>query len=145
MKTTINLLLRLVLGALFIYAGSQKLMDPAAFQIDIAHFQLVPWAVAGGLAVYLPWLEILSGAALIFRRSGAAWVLGGLVLVFTVSIATAWSRGLNVDCGCFGSSGEATNYPLALGRNLLLLFGLGGWLWLNSSQTAKKSSASPLR
>ncbi len=132
-------LLGLVIGGLFIYAGTQKLLDPAAFQIDISNYQLVPFSAAGALAVYLPWLEILSGAALLGRRPAGAILLLLMTLVFTIAIASAWARGLNINCGCFGGGETATNYPLALARNFLLLAGLTTWLLLDTR--ARKNTA----
>jgi len=137
----VRFLLGLALGTFFLYAGGEKLLDPAAFQINIANFQLVPFAIAGALAVFLPWLEIFAGAALILRKPGAAAILISLMAVFTFSIASAWIRGLNIDCGCFGSSDSPTNYPLALLRNSALIAALGTWLWL-FAKTAKSPAKS---
>ena len=36
---------------------------------------------------------------------GAAAVAGLLMLVFVAGIASAWARGLSIDCGCFGTGG----------------------------------------
>ncbi|HEY6205444.1 MAG TPA: MauE/DoxX family redox-associated membrane protein, partial [Chthoniobacterales bacterium] len=58
----------LLVGALFIYAGVLKALDPVRFAMDIDNYKILPWSIAVGLAFYLPWLEILCGCALIFRR-----------------------------------------------------------------------------
>jgi len=40
----------------------------------------------------------------LFARASA--VVGGLLMVaFIVGIISAWMRGLNIDCGCFGGGG----------------------------------------
>ena len=138
MKTA-RFVLGLLLGAFFIYAGGEKLLDPAAFQMNIVGFQIVSLPIAGALALYLPWLEILAGVGLIFRKPGSSVLLILLVAIFTFSIASAWARGLNIDCGCFGSSESTTNYPLALLRNTALLAALGTWLWLFTRTASTKS------
>jgi putative oxidoreductase len=129
-----NLVLRLVLAGLFLYAGGSKLADPSAFQVDIFNFAILPWAAAGVAAVYLPWLEILCAGALIARKPAAGLLLTVLMVVFTLAIATAWGRGLEVSCGCFGATDGPTNYPLKLTENFAILAGLGAWLWLEFRQ-----------
>lgn len=122
-------LMRLGLGGLFIYAGALKIADPAQFAIDIQHYELTSRQVAIYAAIYLPWLEVCAGLAVVTRRLqlGALVVLVGLMILFSAAIASAWARGLDVTCGCFGRSDNAnkTNYPLVIARDLALLAGLG--------------------
>ncbi len=121
---------RLVLGLLFVYAGAIKIWDVGGMQwsapqfaADIANFRLVGGDFAILLAIFLPWVEIVAGVALILRRlyPGALAVLTGLMLVFTGAVASALARGLDVRCGCFGKAGAETDLPLALARDLVLL------------------------
>ncbi|MGB8352791.1 MAG: MauE/DoxX family redox-associated membrane protein [Chthoniobacteraceae bacterium] len=97
-------LLAVVVGAIFIYAGVLKALDPARFATDIGNFKLLPWHATVLLALYLPWLEIICGIALIFRQlySGALLLLGFLCLVFLGALGLAKARGLDIACGCFG-------------------------------------------
>ena len=57
-------------------------------------------------ALTLPTLEILSGVLALgtgwWRRIGAFTLLA-MLAVFVLALATALTRGLNVDCGCFGA------------------------------------------
>lgn len=128
----IELGLRLILGGLFVYSGGMKLSDPAAFQSEIINFNLVPHWFAGWVAAYLPWLEVLCGAALVVRRQlwGSLAILSALMVLFIFFVGSAWWRGLDVTCGCFGASDTATSYPIWIGRNILILCGLLiiGWL-----------------
>ncbi|HEX8372694.1 MAG TPA: MauE/DoxX family redox-associated membrane protein [Chthoniobacterales bacterium] len=127
----VEVALRWLLGGLFIYAGVLKVLDPGAFAQDIANYQLVSWpvAVAGGL--YLPWLEIFAGGALVFGpgRGGALRILLFLMLLFLQALFAAWMRGLNIHCGCFGTAFATSNYALLFLRDLALLTGLGWLLW----------------
>ena len=123
--------LALLVGAVFVYAGTIKLLDPLRFAADIANYEIVPWSVAIRLAFYLPWLEVLCGLALIFQRlfSGAMLVTGTLMLIFLGATISLKARGLDVNCGCFGSVvnlgfGGHLVLDLALLAVLILL-----WYW----------------
>ena len=110
-------MLGFALAALFGTAGVFKLMDPFTFSRDIEHYQLLvsPWT--GVLAVYIPWLEVLTAVALLFPhwRRGAASVALGLSVVFAGALTSALVRGVDVRCGCFGSE-DPTTMAVALGR-----------------------------
>ena len=100
----ILLLLRLGLGGVFICAGAVKIVDAQNFARDISHYQLTPWIISVLAAVYLPWVEVLAGLAIIIRRLplGAALALVLMNTVFLAAITSAWARGLDISCGCFG-------------------------------------------
>ena len=89
-----RLLLAIALGALWLYAGGAKLRDPQQFFLDVHHYELTPWDVSVLIAIYLPWLEVLTGVALLARRLalGAAAISGGMALAFLIAIASAWVR-----------------------------------------------------
>ena len=125
---------RLLLAAVFLWAGVAKLRGPHLFAADIAAFRLLPPAsgsgpLALGAAYYLPWLEVLCAVGLWTRRWGGAALRVGAALLagFTLALVSAWARGIHLDCGCFGA-GSGTNLPLAVGRNVLLL-GVCAALW----------------
>ena len=124
-------LVRVAVGALFVFAGATKAYDPGAFAIEIQRYQLVPWIVAALISVYLPWLEMLSGALLLLKRfeRGALLLTTLLLLIFTLALASAMFRGLSIDCGCFGKAFTATGTTVPLLRNLLLLV-FTGILWM---------------
>ena len=139
----VAVLLRVVLTAVFLWAGLAKLRGPNLFAADIAAFRLLPAGVPGlalGVAYYLPWLEILCAVGLWTGRwRGAALGVGaGLLTVFTLGLASAWVRGIHLDCGCFGANGGGTNLPLAVGRNLLLLGGCAGLAFAGRPDTAER-------
>ena len=126
-----RVLVRIALGALFVFAGATKAYDPGAFAIEIQRYQLVPWILDALVAVYLPWLEMLAGVLLLLKRfqRGALLVITLLLLVFTVALASAMFRGLSIDCGCFGKAFTATGTTVPLLRNLVLLV-FTGILWM---------------
>jgi uncharacterized membrane protein YkgB len=45
----------------------------------------------------------------------------GALAVFIVAIVSAWARGLDIDCGCFGKGNISSNYTWLLVRDLLML------------------------
>jgi putative oxidoreductase len=126
---------RLVLGGTFAYAAILKLADPAAFATDIGHYRLLSYPLTLAVAVYLPWLELLCALAVLMRRRerGALVLLFGLCGVFSLALASAWWRGLDISCGCFGS-GTASAIPLALARSVAL--GLVAFFLLRQSLQA---------
>jgi putative oxidoreductase len=115
--------IELCLGLLFVLAGAMKAWDPAEFAREIARYQLVPWSVAVLGAIYLPWLEMLAGMLLLFRRfeRGALLIITVLLIVFSAALISAMVRGLNIDCGCFGRVFTSTGTQWPLIRNLVLL------------------------
>jgi uncharacterized membrane protein YphA (DoxX/SURF4 family) len=118
---------RVVLGAVFLVAGALKVPDPAAAVRAVRAYQLLPEPVVAPVAFGLPVLEIAVGLALVlgvFVRT-AAIASAVLLFVFLVGVGSAWARGLQIDCGCFGNGGEVaagdTAYPTEVLRDLALL------------------------
>lgn len=120
-----TILARIGLGGLFLYAGFAKLRDPAAFAREIANYQLLP-AIAPHLAATLPMVEIVAALSLLlpavrWRRAGALLTFG-LLATFLVSVTSVVLRGVNVDCGCFGSgSGPISWWTVARNATLSLV------------------------
>ena len=117
------LFFRLLVGAVFVYAGVVKIAEPLDFAESIRNYQLVGQALSFLAALILPWLEVLCGAFLIagiWRRAAALLVslmLGFFILLTLITIF----RGLNVDCGCFGALSRTAGWPLVL-EDAVMLF-----------------------
>jgi putative oxidoreductase len=126
-----RILVRIALGILFVFAGATKAYDPGAFAIEIQRYNLVPWIPGALASIYLPWLEILAGLLLVFKRfeQGALLLIICLLFIFTFALASATFRGLGIDCGCFGKAFAATGTIFPLVRNVLLLV-CAGFLWV---------------
>jgi uncharacterized membrane protein YphA (DoxX/SURF4 family) len=127
MTAALALILRLGLGGLLIVAGAFKLRAPVAFATEIANYQLLP-AVAPYVAAVLPVLELVVGGALVvapraWRRAAALAALG-MLAAFTVAVASAYFRRINIDCGCFGTGGGPIT-SLTLVRNGVLMLAAG--------------------
>jgi putative oxidoreductase len=127
---TVGFAIRLVLCGVFVFAGITKIYDPATFATELDRYQLLPWKICVAAAHYLPWLETLSGLGLFLKsfERGALLLTTLLLSVFTLALASALVRGLNIDCGCFGHIFASTGTILPISRNLVLLL-LAGILW----------------
>jgi uncharacterized membrane protein YphA (DoxX/SURF4 family) len=103
----VTLIGRLLLGGVLLVAGGLKVTKPTDAANAVAAYKLLPTNIAHLLGYALPWLEVTIALLLIVGivvRPAA--IAGGLImLVFIVAIASAWARGLVIDCGCFGGGG----------------------------------------
>lgn len=111
---------QIVLGLLFATAALAKIGDPASLAKEVHNFHLVPFWSEHLVAIALPWVELVAALALVLgiRARAGAWVAGVLLLAFTVGIALAMARGLNFECGCFGTAAGTRIGWAKLGENL---------------------------
>lgn len=134
MRTTASFVIRLAIGITFLYAGVIKALAPVDFFHSILKYDLVSWRpLVISMAFYLPWLEIVCGAALVLKQSHAALVLLlAMTSVFTAAIASAMIRGLDISCGCFGHASHGM--PVELGIDIAILGGLLFLFWARKEQ-----------
>lgn len=95
-----------ILGAVMAGAAWSKIADPPGFMRSLYAYLLLPDPLLAPLALFLPWLELLCGLALVLGpgRRGAAAITLALMVVFLGALGINRLRGNPVDCGCFGSS-----------------------------------------
>jgi len=106
--------LRVALGAVFIVASLDKIQNPEAFATTIANYRLLPYKVINGIAIVLPWLEVVTGTLLVLGvwiRAGTM-IVCGLLMVFSIAIAQALARGLDISCGCFATNPDSEKMSL---------------------------------
>lgn len=110
LRTVVYHLCRLTLGGLFVYAGAIKADDVTAFAGSIAGYQILPYFGNYLVAATLPYIEVIAGVLLLVNRRvrPAALLLAGLTLVFMAVLISVIARGLEIDCGCFGSGAHTT-------------------------------------
>jgi uncharacterized membrane protein YphA (DoxX/SURF4 family) len=125
---------RVVVGGVWVVAGALKLSDPAANVRSVRAYQLLPEAVVPSVGHALPALEIVVGGALLLGllTRVTASVSALMLAAFVIGIASAWARGLSIECGCFGGGGSpaanaAAKYPWDIARDVGLLL-LSVWL-----------------
>jgi len=122
-KTRVAVVLCWFLCALFLYAGTIKLLDMEVLIRDIQSYRILPNGWVFLFAYLLLVVEILAACLLLFpgvRKTGL-WLVAGLLLVFLVAILSAWFRGLEISCGCFGIQSGPANYAWLILRDLALL------------------------
>lgn len=121
----LGLIFRMIVGAVFIYASLDKIMHPEAFAKSIYNYKVLPAGLINLTALFLPWLELLTGAALVLgtKVKGASLIISALLVVFLVAVTSTLIRGISIDCGCFTSSsaGRKTGWGLLVQDVVLLL------------------------
>ncbi len=103
----IYLVARWILGIVFIYASYDKLFHPKAFADIIYHYQILPDRLINITAIFLPWLELLTGVFLIVNvwMPGTVVWCNFLLIVYIGALSFNLARGLDIDCGCFSTAG----------------------------------------
>ena len=123
---------RLALGALFVYAGYVKLRNPFLFELAVDGYRLLPPTGVILVARGLPWLEVAlglllwSGWKLHYSATFTALLLGAFLVTMTITYA----RGIEAQCGCFGTSEPIS--PRTLARDSLIFVvaaGLAARAW----------------
>lgn len=100
---------RVLIGALFIFAGATKVGHFNDLAAAIAGFRILPETIVAPLAVVLPFFEIGLGLYLcagLFTRA-AAIVAAAQLTVYAAAIASAVIRHIPANCGCFGPQDQA--------------------------------------
>jgi uncharacterized membrane protein YphA (DoxX/SURF4 family) len=99
---------RLGLAAVWLFAGAAKVGDLAASGRAVNAYDVMPFEAAKVVGAALPFVELALGGLLLVGLATRvmAGISAALLLVFVAGIASAWARGLSIDCGCFGSGGE---------------------------------------
>src|SRR4051794_5332980 len=72
--------IRIIVGAVFVYAGSLKFTHPLSFADSIASFRLLPAELIPIVALSLPPLEITLGVLLIMGWQRRVASFGALIL-----------------------------------------------------------------
>ena len=113
---------RLGLAGIFLYSGYVKIESPLQFAADVAGYKLVPAGLVYPIAQYFPWLEVSLGLLLLIGWRVRYWGIAasGLILFFITIITITYARGIDADCGCFGS-GEKITWLTIVRDSLFLL------------------------
>jgi uncharacterized membrane protein YphA (DoxX/SURF4 family) len=104
---------RLGLATVFLVAGGLKVTDLAASGRAVNAYRLMSYDTAKVVGAVQPFLEIALGLLLLIGlavRLSAA-IAAVVLVIFIAGIVSAWTHGLQIDCGCFSKGGD-----LAAGR-----------------------------
>ena len=111
-----TLVLRIALGAIFVYAAWTKLRTPwELFAMSIDSYRVLPLKSVELVARTLPWFELVVGLLLIagFWLRSAAAAITLLLAVFVALMVRAYAKGMEINCGCFGP-GEVISWKTLL-------------------------------
>jgi uncharacterized membrane protein YphA (DoxX/SURF4 family) len=129
----VGTLARLGLAAVSLVSGTLKAIDLDQTVVAVRAYDVLPRGAVDVVAAVLPFLEIALGLLLLLGIGTrlVAVASGALLLVFIAGVAQAWTRGLSIDCGCFGGGGAvapgATAYVQEIVRDIGFLV-LAAWL-----------------
>ena len=135
-----HLILRLVIGGIFIYAAVPKILSPQEFYLDILGYDIVEGLPAKLAALLLPWIELLAAIGVIFGvwYMASLRIFQGLLAFFTILLIVTLIRGITADCGCFGSAGGQVTWGHVFGDIVLLMITTFLASWTHFRQNASK-------
>ncbi len=123
----LQILLRLILGVIFIYASLGKLFRPEDFAKAILRYEFLPLYFVNIVAIIMPWVEFFTGILLILGiYKKASSVLASISLVvFLIALTSAFARGLDISCGCFSLEETSTKGDIIyrIAEDILMLIG----------------------
>jgi len=119
----LDLIVRLLIGSVFIYAGFIKLIDPKAFAKVISQYDIVPDILLPVVAIVLPAAEFLAGLGLVMNIRGSLMVIFNLLIVFIMVLGYGIFNDMDIDCGCFSTEDINAHNSLkqALFRDLFMI------------------------
>ena len=117
----ISTVMRVGLAGVLLWSGGAKVSEPRQAVMAVQAYEILPTGVGEFVGYALPLFELALGLALLLGVATriSAVVAGALMTAFVVGVASAWARGLSIDCGCFGgggavAEGEANYLPVLL-------------------------------
>ncbi|HUV49390.1 MAG TPA: MauE/DoxX family redox-associated membrane protein [Actinomycetes bacterium] len=117
----ISTIMRIGLAGVLLWSGGAKVSEPRQAVMAVQAYEILPTSVGEFVGYALPLFELALGLALLLGVATriSAVVAGALMTAFVVGVASAWARGLSIDCGCFGgggavAEGEANYLPVLL-------------------------------
>jgi uncharacterized membrane protein YphA (DoxX/SURF4 family) len=129
----VAVLLRVLLGSVFVFAGFSKLLLPHAEVVaQLQQYQVLPAWLVSLTAMFLPWVEVGSGIALLigFCTTPAALLIALQLLTFSALMVIVLAAGIPIaDCGCFGNLGLPETPLQVLVRDMLMLVMLVPVFW----------------
>lgn len=116
------ILLRILLGLVFLYAGIVKASASESFALALVPFTIIPEGWTDAVAMTLAVTEIIAGLLILLprvHRLGSLVILC-LALLFSGVLSWALSNNIIVSCGCFGedTAPSAAKMQLAIARDI---------------------------
>jgi uncharacterized membrane protein YphA (DoxX/SURF4 family) len=111
------MIVRIVLGLVFIFSASMKGVDPLGTAYRVQDYLgaysmewLNPYSLA--ISIFLITVEFLLGVALLLRLKAKLAALGMLLIMIFFTVVTYFDARYNLvpDCGCFGDAVKLSNW-----------------------------------
>jgi uncharacterized membrane protein YphA (DoxX/SURF4 family) len=106
---TVAVVARFGLALVWTWSAVATLADPGGAVRAVRAYQLLPEALVAPAAWGLPVAQLALAVLLVLGvgTRPVGWVSAGLLVVLTAAVASAWARGIRIECGCFGGGGPA--------------------------------------
>lgn len=118
-------LARFGLAAVWIFAGATKLGNHMTVTQSIEAYEIFTPYWSSLLASIIGPAELAGGLILLLgiKIRPAGWVSFGVLVLFVIGLSSAYSRGLQIDCGCFGPDPDSAGGDLlwAIARDIGLI------------------------
>ncbi len=114
---------RIIVAMVFIFASIEKIADPESFAIAVSNYRVLPVFLINFVAIAIPWIELFAGIFLlagVFPRENSL-IIGALLVMFIALISIALIRGLDIECGCYGTINAEKVGFRKIAENFLLL------------------------
>lgn len=110
----LSALARFGLAAMWIVSGASKLGKHMTVARSIEAYEIFTPYWSGLLANLIGPLELAGGLILLLgiKIRPAGWVSFGVLVLFVIGLTSAYARGLQIDCGCFGPDPDNTGGDL---------------------------------
>lgn len=126
---SLRLIVRVLVGLLFIFSGYVKVIDPVGSEIKFGEYfeafhmhALVPGALVFGILLAVA--ELVMGICLLFgvKVKLISWATLAFMVFFTVLTFILAVFNPVSDCGCFGDAVKLTNWETFYKNLIILLF-----------------------
>jgi uncharacterized membrane protein YphA (DoxX/SURF4 family) len=113
---------RAVIGLVFAFSGFTKVVDIDGTVRAVRNYRILPEAIVPTVGTALPVLELALAVLLLtgLLTRLAAIITVPLSAAFFLGVASAWARGLTIQCGCFGNGGPTAHPVPGYVRELVL-------------------------
>lgn len=128
----LQMILRVVLAAVFIYAAIPKLMHPDQFAENLLDYQLLPVQSVNLVAVWLPAFELIVALALLLGLwlRAASLAVAGMSVAFLAGLVWVVSGPTPLPCSCFSTDpgGAVRTWGSLWQEAVLVLLSLPLWV-----------------
>jgi hypothetical protein len=97
-------ILSMGVAATLLVTGLVHAAQPYYFIHTLSSYRLLPPSLNGLLGLYLPYLQVVLALCIGLRvaEKVALYAAAGLFGIFSLAQVAVLSRGIEIDCGCFG-------------------------------------------